>query len=93
MLATAELHLFNGGPSRDKGGLRDRQEDFSQQGGTAVTNSFIDLEPREETQPVAVPMGCALRYPSTFSMFVLVCSSLDLCHYGARGTILYILFL
>lgn len=29
MLVTAELHLFDGGPSRDKGSLRDRQEDFS----------------------------------------------------------------
>lgn len=29
MLVTAELHLFDGGPSCDKGRLRDRQEDFS----------------------------------------------------------------
>lgn len=38
-----------------------------------MTNSFIDLKSREETQPVEVAIECALRYQSTLLVSVLVC--------------------
>ena len=75
MLVTAKLHFFNGSPSTDKSGFRNRQKHFRQQGGAPASNCLIDLQLRERKSQIKIategarsqiisPFVCAVHWSS-----------------------------